>query len=91
MDLQFKIGDVVLSKSGRDKDRYFIVVNIEDIFAYVCDGDLRKTDKPKKKKFRHLKPTGFCSEYIKNKLLDGEKVTNTELRRAVSEFLEENY
>ena len=91
MDLQFKIGDIVLSKSGRDKDRYFIVVNVEDIFAYVCDGDLRKTDKPKKKKFRHLKSTGFCSEYIRNKLADGEKVTNTELRRAVSEFLEENY
>ncbi len=89
MDLQIKPGDIVRSKAGRDKDRYFIVLRCEDIFAYVCDGDLRKTDKPKKKKLKHLKNSGVSSEYIKTKLEAGEKITNAELRRSVTEFLEE--
>ena len=86
MEEKFNIGDIVLSKAGRDKDRYFVIVAMEDIFAFVCDGDLRKTDSPKKKKFKHLKPTGAKSEYIEEKLIAGAKVTNNELRRALSEF-----
>lgn len=89
MDLQFNIGDVVMSKAGRDKDRYFIVVNTEDIFCFVCDGDLRKIVKPKKKKMKHLINSGVNSSYITEKLKNEGKVTNTELRRAISEFLEE--
>ena len=88
MDLQIKTGDIVLSKAGRDKGRYFIVMKTENIFAYVCDGDLRKTDKPKKKKIKHLKATGEKSEYAIEKLEAGEKLTNAELRRAISEFIE---
>ena len=88
MKEKLKIGDIVLSKAGRDKDKHFVVVALEDIFAYVCDGDLRKTDKPKKKKLKHLKLTGSDSEYIADKISAGLKVTNTELRRAISEFEE---
>ncbi len=86
MEDNFNIGDIVLSKAGRDKDRYFVVVATENIFAFVCDGDLRKTDNPKKKKFKHLKATGAKSEYVEEKLIAGVKVTNAELRRTLSEF-----
>ena len=88
MDLQIKSGDIVLSKAGRDAGRYFIVIKTEDIFAYICDGDLRKTDKPKKKKIKHLKNTGTESSYVKEKLSAGEKITNAELRREISEYIE---
>ena len=89
MDPQFKIGDIVISKAGRDKDRFFIVIKTEDIFCFVCDGDLRKIVKPKKKKMKHLKSAGENSSYISDKLKNEGKVTNAELRRAISEFLEE--
>lgn len=87
MSFQIKTGDVVMSKAGRDRGRYFIVLKKEGIFAYICDGDLRKTDKPKKKKIKHLENSGKNSEYIRLKLEAGEKITNAELRRSVSEFL----
>lgn len=89
MEEKIKIGDIVLSKAGRDKGGLFVVVALEDIFAFVADGDLRKIDSPKKKKLKHIKRTGAESEYIKDKLSDNLKVTNAELRRAIFEFEEE--
>ena len=86
MEDSFKLGDIVLSDAGRDKDRCFVVVDISDEFVFICDGDLRKSDKPKKKKIKHIRKTEGFSAYIAEKLLEDGKVTNAELRRAVSEF-----
>ena len=88
MDDSFSIGDIVLSKAGRDSGKLFVVVAVEGIYAYICDGDIRKTGTPKKKKIKHIKTTGGFSEYIAAKIAEGTKVTNTELRRAISEFEE---
>ena len=82
----FSIGDIVQSKAGRDSGGYYIIIRIDGIFAYICDGDLRKADKPKKKKLKHLKNTSVCSEYAASKLSQGLKVTNAELRRELEEF-----
>lgn len=43
MDHSFSIGEIVLSKAGRDSGKLFVVVAAEGIFAYICDGDIRKT------------------------------------------------
>ena len=90
MEENFNVGDIVLSRAGRDSDRYYIVVSVDENFVFICDGDLHKTDKPKKKKNKHIRATGASSEYIAGKLEEGSKVTNTELRRAVAEFEEAN-
>ena len=80
-----KIGDIVESKAGRDKNRYYIVMKIESAYIWTCDGDLHKVDKFKKKKIKHTKYEECQSEYIKNKLMNVEKVTNSEVRRALEE------
>ncbi|MBR5155736.1 MAG: RNA-binding protein [Clostridia bacterium] len=89
MEEKFSIGDIVLSKAGRDSGRYFVVVSSEGIFTYICDGDLHKIEKPKKKKIKHLKNTGSTNESIAKKLLGKTMVTNPELRCAVLAFKEE--
>lgn len=48
------VGSAVCSKAGRDKGRFFAVLAIEDDFAIIADGDLRKIAKPKRKKRKHL-------------------------------------
>ncbi len=88
MDEIFNVGDIVLSKMGRDSGKHYIVMEVEENYAYICDGDHHKVDKPKKKKLKHIKATGATSEYVAGKLAEGVKVTNTELRRAVLEFEE---
>ncbi len=49
------VGQIVKSKSGRDKGECFIVYEIlDDEYVLLVDGKLRKLDKPKKKKVKHL-------------------------------------
>ena len=81
-------GDIVYSIAGRDKDTYFVVVRTADVYAYLCDGRKRKSDNPKKKKVKHLKTGIGHSMYLENKLISGEKVTNTELRRELDEYIQ---
>lgn len=60
--MEIKIGSIVRSKAGRDKGMLFITVGLEDGYAYVSDGKLRRVEKPKKKKLKHLQGTHFCAE-----------------------------
>ena len=48
------VGDIVLSKKGRDKGKYFLVVRIVDNIAYIVDGKNRKVTALKKKNVKHL-------------------------------------
>lgn len=50
-------GSIVRAKAGRDKGNYFVVLSIDDTYAYIADGKTRKVEKPKKKKLIHLEPT----------------------------------
>jgi len=74
------IGKVVHSKSGRDKNRCFIIVGIIDTdYVYISDGDLRKIEKPKKKKIKHLVFADIQANEIRNLLLSCEKVSNSKI------------
>ena len=55
MDNTFSLfkGQVVRSKRGRDEGKVFVVIDIIDNL-YLVDGKLRKLDRPKKKKVKHL-------------------------------------
>ena len=85
--MDFRNGDIVLSKAGRDKGRYFVILGvIDDNFVLIADGDLRKVDNPKKKKIKHLENTGRTSERICEKLAEGMRVTNPDLCRELAEY-----
>ena len=55
--MNLEIGTVVKSLKGRDKDKYFCVVCIEDGYVHLCDGKERRLSKPKRKKIKHIKVT----------------------------------
>ena len=80
-------GTVVRSKAGRDEDRHFIVLSIEnDEFVKVADGDLRKAEKPKLKRIKHLYVTEELVSSLHKKLLAGERVENHEIRSSLEAF-----
>ena len=56
MSVEVTVGDLVVSRAGRDKGRPFLVLQAEEGFVYLVDGDLRRLNKPKKKKRMHVKP-----------------------------------
>ena len=79
----FQIADLVISVSGRDKNRIFMVVDIpEEGYVHIADGALRKLEKPKKKKIKHLCLSQYqANERILTKISEGKKLTNAELRK----------
>jgi ribosomal protein L14E/L6E/L27E len=86
-DETIQLGDVVCSKNGRFKGELFVVLSLDGNYAYVANGKSRKSDSPKKKKLKHLHLNVGHSAHIANKIAQGDKVTNTELRIAIEEFI----
>ena len=78
------LGHLVVSLSGRDKGCICTVVGISDDegYVFIADGKIRKVEKPKKKKLKHLKP-------IDQPVLPESKFTNRFIREAVNNYLEE--
>lgn len=84
-----EIGRVVLSRSGRDKGRAFLIVEvIESPYVLIVDGGLRRLAKPKKKKLKHLDLQPMVLENIQEKLTQGKKVFDAELRSALKNAME---
>lgn len=81
MDKTFSLlkGQVVRSKKGRDEGKVYIIIEIiDDDLLLLVDGKLRKLDRPKKKKVKHLyiykdvidtEVSDFSDIYIRKKLL----------------------
>ena len=82
-------GSLVYSIAGRDKGGVFVVVGLEGIYCYLADGKCRKAESPKKKKQKHIKASGYMAETLKEKINLGERLTNSEIRRAIAAFSEE--
>ena len=76
-------GNLVISKKGRDKGRLFVVLYTLDAdYVFLCDGDLRKVERPKKKKRLHLAPTAYaCPELIP--LYESGRLTDSDVRKAI--------
>ena len=75
------ISDVVLSTTGRDKDKIFYVIGIEDNLLLLANGKDRTLDKPKRKKQKHVQKVLRSETRVAVKLKNGDKVLNSELRK----------
>lgn len=83
--IPIETGRVVLSKAGRDAGRCFVVLHTDDAFAYVADGDLRKVEKPKKKKHMHLRALPMRSEEIADAVRGGRSPSNADIRKVLAD------
>ena len=77
--------DIVRSTAGRDRGKLFFVLETEGQFLLLADGSVRRVERPKRKKRRHVEPLADMPETrAAIKLRSGEKVTNSELRRTLA-------
>ena len=82
---EFTLGQVVQSTQGGDAGRDFVVVGIIDqSYVLIADGALRRIDRPKKKKVKHLIPKQELFSSLKEKLTCGQRVYDSELRKALA-------
>ncbi|WP_139264211.1 KOW domain-containing RNA-binding protein [Clostridium magnum] len=87
LDTNDYFGRVVFSKAGRDKDKFFIILDVVDSnYVYISDGLLRSVEKPKKKKVKHLAFTHVIAEEIRNLLMASEKVSNAVIRKFLQSY-----
>ena len=79
--MMLTVGTVVKAKAGRDKDGFFVVVKIDEGFAYICDGKRRRIENPKKKNVIHLHATNTVADSMD---------TNRKIRQFLSAYTKEN-
>ncbi len=78
------IGRFAWSKAGRDKGRLFIITAVaDDSHVMVADGEIRRVDRPKKKRLRHLAITEKTAESVAETYRNRRKPLDAELREAV--------
>ena len=78
--------DIVLSLAGRDKGKLFYVMDTEGNFVILADGKGRKLENPKRKKLKHVRRVTRTETRVATKILNGDKVLNSELRRDLATF-----
>ena len=78
-DLQ--IADVVMPTAGRDKDKWYYVLSMDETYLYLANGKDRRIEKPKCKKRKHAVKVLRSETRVAAKLRAGDKVLNSELRR----------
>lgn len=81
-----EIGRAVTSRAGRDAGGHFIIVQMLDHeYVGIADGHLRKVERPKKKKIKHLQPHPEYFANLSAKLTEGKHVLNAELRNCLED------
>ena len=78
------VGRIVFSKAGRDKNHLMVVVSADDKFRYLCDGQERARDKPKRKNVKH---TAFTNTILDENSYKTDKALRRELARLRDEGL----
>ena len=77
----FMIADMVISLAGHDVGKHYYVVAADEEFLYLVNGKDRSLEKPKRKKRKHAKKVLRSETRVAEKLRNGDKVLDSELRR----------
>ena len=78
--------DMIVSLAGRDKGQLFFVVDTDGDFVLIADGKGRKLETPKRKKRKHIQKVLQADTRVAEKIRNGDKVLNSELRRELAVF-----
>ncbi len=80
--MEIQGGSIVYSKAGHDRGGMFLVLRTDGEYAFLADGKVRKLDKPKKKKQKHLQKTNLRIA------LDESVQTDAGIRKALAQLRE---
>lgn len=90
--VEYKKGYFARSKAGHDKGKVYIIIEgtrqtgKEDI-VMVSDGDLKPTEKPKRKRTKHLQIILKQDEMIRARITDGQDIRNEDIKRAIENYI----
>ena len=76
-----QVADVVMATSGREKGMLFYVLSMQENMLFLVNGKARTLENPKRKKCKHVQKVLRSETRVAEKLRNGDKVLNSELRR----------
>lgn len=83
------LGRVVYSKSGRDKGKLFVIIEVvNENYVMLVDGDMRKIENPKLKNIRHIHYTNLKADKVMEYLNRGEIPDNHIIRKNLKQLIE---
>ena len=80
------IANLVQATAGREQGKYFFVLRRDGEYLLLADGKSRRLEKPKRKKRKHIEQIPRTESRIAEKIRNGEKVLNSELRKELASF-----
>ena len=80
------IANLVQATAGREQGKYFFVLETDGEYLLLADGKSRRLEKPKRKKSKHIEQIPRTESRIAEKIRNGEKVLNSELRKELASF-----
>ena len=84
------IGNFAFSKAGHDKGKLYVIVAEEQDYIYLCDGRLKKTDAPKKKRKKHIQIVNRrVGEELLAGLEKGETMLDEKIKYAIKQYEKE--
>ena len=85
------VSDLVVSLAGRDKGEFLLVLREDEQYLWLANGRTRRAEKPKRKKRRHTAFEAHCDARTRDKLLETGRLTNRDIRKALSIWADENH
>ena len=76
--------NIVKSLCGRDEGSLYFVLSAEEDFLLLTDGKRRRLENPKRKRKKHVALVDNGSNAVAEKIRSSEKITNSELRKAIA-------
>ena len=76
--------NIVRSVAGRDAGSLFFVLAAEGDFLLLADGKQRRLESPKRKRRKHVELVQEGCGPAADKIRSSEKITNSELRKAIA-------
>ena len=79
-------GNLVRSAAGRDEGGIFFVLAVQEEFLLLADGKRRRVELPKRKRMKHVSFVEEGFSPVTEKIRSNEKITNSELRKAIAAY-----
>ena len=84
--MEYLFGRLVISKAGHDKNKIYVIIDCDNEYVYLSDGNVRKLDNLKKKRKKHVQPINYLSEELINKN-KSSKIIDEDVKRAIKLFV----
>jgi len=79
-----ELGQVVMSKQGKDVGRTYVVVGIADDRVFLADADKFNVTCPKRKNPKHLQPMRLIIDEVRKKVEEGQNIDHGRFRYLLS-------